>query len=189
MAERLVFVEYVSMAEFIRFADEQGWPAVEEPDDPEDDVDEDRPTSLWRTPSGELRFVDDTIVRCQYVDGVHGDVESAIRERFTCYDRDQAVAALDLDADEGTVRRGFRFIAVTAVGAVDEPTFETTVQGLRHDRADVRASALVVAHYTRATRFLPEVVRLDEQDPDRDVRQSAGSVRMLLEVTAQLEAE
>lgn len=187
MAKRLAFVEHVSMAQFARFAEEHGWPAVDEPEEPDGDIDEDRPTSSWRSHSGDVRFVDDTIVRCQYVDGVSGDVEDRIRERFACYDRGQAVVALDLDADEETVRRAFRLIAVTASGDLDEATFDATVRGLRHDRADVRASALVVVHYTRATRFLPEVIRLDEQDPDRAVRQSAGSVRMLLEVTAQLE--
>lgn len=187
MVERLAFIAPVSMAQFARFAEEQGWPAADEPQGPEDDIDEDRPASAWRTRAGDVRFVDDTIVRCQYVDGVRGDAEIRIRGRFACYDRGQAVVALDLDADEETVRRAFRLIAVCAAGDVDEATFDATVRGLRHARADVRASALVVAHYTRATRFLPEVIRLDEQDPDRDVRQSAGSVRMLLEVTAQIE--
>jgi hypothetical protein len=187
MVERLAFVEPISMEQFARFAEEQGWPAGDEPEDPDGDIDEDRLTSIWRTPSGDVRFVDDTIVRVQYVDNARGDVANRIRGRFACYNRDQAVAALDLDADEETVRRAFRLVSVTAAGVADEETFDVTVRGLRHVRADVRRSALEVAHYAPTTRFLPEVIRLAEQDPDRNVRQWAGSVRMLLEVIAQIE--
>jgi hypothetical protein len=40
VAERLAFVEPISMEQFARFAEEQGWPAGDEPVNPDGDIDE-----------------------------------------------------------------------------------------------------------------------------------------------------
>ncbi|GAB2964460.1 hypothetical protein GCM10027280_61690 [Micromonospora polyrhachis] len=183
---RLVFVEETSMREFSGFAEEQGWSSEEVSIDLDGDIDEDRPMLRWEAASGSVCFIDDSIIRCQYVQVESVADEEQIRASFVCFDREEAVRSLDLGAGQGAVRRGFRLIACTAVGAFDDAVFATTIRGLGDDRPHVRKSALIVPQYTSWSEFLPEIIRLDEGDPDLDVRETAGGIRMLLELAAQL---
>ncbi|GAA3777120.1 hypothetical protein GCM10022225_76260 [Plantactinospora mayteni] len=187
-ARRLVLVERTSTQEFDRFAEDRGWQRVALSIGPDDDVDADRPSTLWRTPAGSVRFVDDTVIGCQYAEPKTNDDEADLRAGFVCYDRDEAVMALDLDGSQEVVRRGYRFIAGAAIGDPAGGVIAATVRGLNHERSDVRESALIVPQYTSWTDFLPVIVQVDEQDPDPEVRRIAGGIRMLLETTAQMQS-
>ena len=64
MTLRLVFPLTMDVGIFDEIADEQSWPETED-DQPED---EDAPAKVWQVPGGTLRFVDDELLKVQYVD-------------------------------------------------------------------------------------------------------------------------
>ncbi|MFF3953824.1 hypothetical protein ACFYY1_11485 [Streptomyces sp. NPDC001890] len=188
-SNRLVFTGEVSVDAFSYFASIQRSWVLNDVGDPDADVDEDRPSVAWRTPAGGVKFVDDTVIRCQYVEIIEsltGDAESKIRENFHCHDRAAAISKLDLNQSEASVRRGYRFIACL-MGKYDRQVFDLAIDGLRSERDDIRESALIVPQYTHWVEFLPEVTRLSESDPSDVVRRIAGGIAVLLEFAAAVE--
>ncbi|MEV6743184.1 hypothetical protein AB0N21_02065 [Streptomyces sp. NPDC051080] len=186
---RLVFVNEVSAGAFSDFAENQHNWTLNDERDPDADFDEDRPSVSWTTPVGLVTFIDDTVVRCQYIEMTVSsvvDVESKVREIFSCYDREEALANVDLEQDEVCVRRDYRLVACVA-GDYNHRVFELAVEGLRSSRSDIRESALIIPQYTHWVEFIPEVTRLGESDPDSTVRRIAGGISVLLEFVAELE--
>ncbi|MFJ8974744.1 hypothetical protein ACIRQO_15660 [Streptomyces anulatus] len=186
---RLAFVEEVPFAAFANFADsQQRWVRDEGPKN-DFDVDEDRPALTWRGPVGSVKFVNDTVIRCQYVEinaSSTVGIETVVRAKFRCYNKSEALAALDLHQNEMAVRRAYRLIACLAA-EFEQRVFELTLEGFRSGRSDIRESALIVPQYTNWVDFLSDVERLSEADPSDTVRRIAGGIVVLLEFVAELE--
>lgn len=182
MTLRLVFPLTMDVGIFDEIADEQSWPETED-DQPED---EDAPAKVWQVPGGTLRFVDDELLKVQYVD-VSADppepVVAVIEQQFTGYDRDYVLAALDLDKDEAEVTHAVRLLAAVTTGPFDQRVYDATVAALHDQREKVRYWALKVANYTRWPQFLDEARRLEEGDPSQTVRSFAGNTRVILELS------
>lgn len=189
MARRLAFVLQIDPDVFALHAQDNGWTeaAIEE------NHDEDRPARLWRLPdSGEVRFVNETALQCQYVE-ITADpanpIEVAINEEFTCYDRQDCVEVLDLTQREETVCHALRLLTCTAPGEVDQQVIDVTVEALQDERENVRVAAVQIPVYTRWTEFLPEVTRLAETDPSKRVRSFAGNAKLILQLTQRIAAD
>ncbi len=189
MGRRLAFVLQIDPGVFALHAQDNGWVEVEI----EENHDEDRPARLWRIPDdGEVRFVDETALQCQYVEitaDATDPVQAAINEEFTCYDRQDCVEVLDLSQGEDTVRHALRLLTCTAPGEVDQQVIDATVEALRDARENVRVAAVQIPIYTRWTEFLPEVTRLAETDSSKRVRSFAGNAKLILQLTQRIAAD
>lgn len=186
MARRLAFVLQIDPNVFALHAQDNGWTEVEI----EENDDDDRPARLWQVPDGgEVRFVDDTGMKCQYVE-IDADptdpIEIAIKEELTCYDRQDCVEVLDLTQQEETVCHALRLLTCTAPGEVDQQVIDATVEALRDERENVRVAAAKIPTSTRWTEFLPEVTRLAKTDPSKRVQGSAGNAKLILELTQRI---
>lgn len=189
MTRRLAFVLQIDPDVFALHAHDNGWTEVEI----DENDDEDRPARLWRLPDkGEVRFVDETALQCQYVE-INADstdlIESKIKEEFTCYDRQDWVDALDLTQAEKPVCHGLRRLACTAPGEVDQNVIDVATEAMRDNRENVRIAALKIPVHTRWAEFLPEVTRLAENEPSELVRGFAGNAKLILELTHRAPAE
>lgn len=183
VARRLAFVLQIDPDVFALHAQDNGWTEIEI----EENDDEDLPTRLWRVPQGgEVRFVNDTAIECQYVEidvKSIDSIENSISEEFTCYDRQDCVDILDLSQPEETVCHALRLLTCTAPGEVDQQVIDATVEALRDERESVRVTAIQIPTYTRWPEFLPEVTRLAKSDPSKRVQGFAGNAKLILELT------
>jgi hypothetical protein len=188
---RLAFIDRVSVAGFSAFAEQQGWEPNNSEPTPTEDYDADKMESNWSTPVGELKFTDNTIIGCQFVDLHHAAdterLENVVRENFDCLNRSEAIDAIDLDKSDDIVRRSYRLLACLAPATFDQEIFEVTSRGLHSRRADIRESALIIPQLTAWTNFLADVIRIDEEEAGTDVQELAAGIRMRLEIRAQLE--
>jgi len=183
MAVRLVFVDETSIRTFDSFAEGQGWEREAADPDPVN-VDADRPFTAWRTSSGRVVFTNDTVIETQYAEVGADDDETAIRGAFTVHNLAETVAALDPGQAENAVFHGYELIAGAAgETSRDQSVVDATTSGFADERARVRRAALLVVQYTEWTEFLPDVQRLAESDPDQNVRDMAGNMQMLLELS------
>jgi hypothetical protein len=182
MRLRLVSPLTIDVRVFEELAAEQSWMEARD-DGPED---EDAPSKVWQVPGGTLRFVDDQLLQVQYVEVCAVPCEpvlGVIERRFTGYDRDDCLAALDLGMAETQVTHGVRLLAAVSTGSFDQRVYDATVAAMRDTRDRVRYWALKVANYTRWPQFLDEARRLEERDPSQTVRSFAGNTRVILELS------
>lgn len=181
MMRRLAVVLELDSEVFAEHARDNGWTEVPIPEND----DEDRPIRLWQVPSGgEVRFVDETALPCQYVEITADDtaaIETAIADEFTCYDKQDCVEILDLGQPEETVCHALRLLACAAPGDVDQQVVETILPALADERENVRVTALRVPIATRWPAFLPEVTRLAADDPSDRVRHFATNAKLIIE--------
>lgn len=189
MARRLAFVLQIDPDVFALHAQDNGWDEVEI----EENDDEDIPARLWQVPEGgEVRFVDDTAIECQYVE-IDADsidpIEAAIKEEFTCYDRQDCIDVLDLGQPEETVCHALRLLTCTAPGKVDQQVIDATVEALRDERENVRVAAVQIPTSTRWTEFLPEVTRLAKSDPSTRVQGFASNAKLILELMQRMASQ
>lgn len=188
MAHRLAFVLQIDPDVFALHARDNRWTEVKI----EENHDEDRPARLWRVPDGgEVRFVNETALQCQYVE-ITADptdpVEAAIKEEFTCYDRQDCIEVLDLTQREETVCHALRLLTCTAPGQCNQQVIDATVEALHDERENVRVAAVQIPLYTKWTEFLPEVTRLVGTDSSKRVRSFAGNAKLILQLTQQIAA-
>jgi hypothetical protein len=185
MARRLAFAMDLDSRVFALHAQDNGWtPGDAESAGPPD---EDRPAQQWQVPGGHLHFVDDTVIRVQYVDIAAEPaqpVEDAVKAEFTCYDKDDCLEVLNLDDPEETVCRALRLLTATAPGEFDPRVLQAAQQAMRDEREEVRVTALMISVYTMWQQFVPEISRLADGDPSPRVRRFADSYRFGLQISA-----
>ena len=189
MSRRLAFVLELDADVFAELARDEGWIEFQIPEN----SDEDRPARAWHLPgSGQLRFVDDTSLSCQYVEITGGDtalVERPIRQEFTCYDRYECAEIVDLQQPEETVCRALQLLSCTAPGPFNRSVFDAAVPPLTDSRENVRIAAVQVAFRTMWPDFQPHISRLASDDVRDRVRMFVGNAKLRLEVAARQVAE
>lgn len=181
-AARLVFDTEVSLDQFSEFSERQGWENVAD-DDP--DLDEDRETSQWEAGNGNtVRFIDDSVVECQYVDfngDDTSDLEELVRGSFTARNFTETMDDVDFEHPAEAVRQELRRLACAAPTDPDDRAVGIFTAAVQDPRSDVRFGALAIPYLTEWAECLPGVIELAENDQDDGVRSIARSTRVMLE--------
>ncbi|MFI6723149.1 hypothetical protein NRF20_22270 [Streptomyces sp. R-74717] len=182
---KLAFVLETHQDVFAEFAQRSGWVRTLEDSEDFPSFDE-RSVWSWQVPQGGgVRFVDDDALRLQYIE-ISGDhavqLEEAVQEEFTCYDKSDCLDIVDLNQDEEIVTHALRLLTCTSVGEFDQEVFDRAIAALDDEREDVRIAALRIPRYTEWVEFLSEVNRVYLSDPSGRVRAQAGNVKLILEL-------
>lgn len=180
---RLVFLDQADWDDLEDVAAAAGWDEVEL--DPDAYDSENFPSRLWNHPGGTVRFVDDTVLRLQFVDIVppSAEAEAAIRDRFEARERDELAGLVDLDAPAERVVRSLRRLAAGLWRTpYSEPIASLILDALDSPNDDIVGAAMSSVNRTRWTEFRPRVDELSGRTSDAWVRAAAENAQLRLSV-------
>lgn len=176
MTRRLAVVLRHDPEDFAALAAHHGWvelsarPAATAAGDAEGEA---APVRRWRVGDGELRLVDDLVVRQQRVEidcAGEDAVSAAIEEEVTLYDRQTCLEVLDLTDAESTVCYALRMLTATAPGEADAGIVDAVRLALADPRETVRAFAFHVALATGWAEFHSDMQHAAADDHGNLVR-------------------
>ncbi len=126
-----------------------------------------------------IHLIDDPLIGIVYVDIAGRRRErlaELIRSRLDTYSRQEVIDEARSASSPDDLARAVRLAGAIAPGGFDQGLFEIILRAFRSEDAQTRVAAITAAGYAEWQEFVPFIDHLAHSDPNKTVREVAGSI-------------